>query len=49
MMMPENILDRIIEECGLSNIVIPLGAGVTGGAFIFTIILSHLMNNKEGK
>ena len=48
-MMPENILERIIEECGLSNIIISLGAGVTSGAFIFTVILNHLMKNKEGK
>ena len=45
--IPKDIRDMIIEECGLYNIIISLGSGVAGGALIFTLMLSYLMNKNN--
>ena len=45
--IPKEIQTKIIEECGVSNIVIAVSSGIAGGAFIFTIVLANLMRNNN--
>ena len=45
--IPKDLSDKIIKECGVSNLILATGAGIASGAFIFTIVLSILLKGEN--
>lgn len=45
--VPKDVRDRILDACGVENLVIALGSALAAGSITFTIVLTVLLKNKE--